>query len=53
MIFGILFTFAIAIFGYIFAQVPGINRIGPLATAIILAIIYSKYGDIHIDYRKG
>src|SRR5699024_645814 len=53
MIFGILFTFAIAIFGYIFAQVPGINRIGPLATAIILAIIYSQIWGYPYRIQEG
>lgn len=53
MIFGILFTFAIAIFGYIFAQVPGINRIGPLATAIILAIIYSQIWGYPYRLQEG
>lgn len=42
MIFGILFTFMIAVLGYLFAQIPGISNIGPLATSIILAIIYSQ-----------
>lgn len=40
--YGILFTFFIAIIGYILAQLPGFNRIGPLATAIILAILYRQ-----------
>lgn len=42
MVYGIAFTFLIAVIGYVLAQVPGLNRIGPLATAIILAIIYRQ-----------
>ncbi|MBY7144138.1 putative sulfate exporter family transporter [Virgibacillus sp. NKC19-3] len=42
LILGIGFTFIIAIIGYLLALVPGFNRVGPLASAIILAIIYRQ-----------
>lgn len=42
-IFGILFTALIAIFGYILTLLPVFKTIGPMASAIILAIGYRKY----------
>ncbi|MEC5422888.1 putative sulfate exporter family transporter [Virgibacillus sp. C22-A2] len=42
VILGIGFTFLFAIVGYLLAYIPGINRVGPLAAAIILAIIYRQ-----------
>nr|WP_156520710.1 putative sulfate exporter family transporter [Oceanobacillus sp. Castelsardo] len=41
-ILGIGFTFLIAIIGYLLALLPVINRIGPLAAAIILAVVYRQ-----------
>lgn len=40
---GILFTFLIASFGYLLANVPGFDRVGPLACAIIIAIFYRQF----------
>lgn len=51
--YGILFTFFIAIIGYILAQLPGFNRIGPLATAIILAILYRQLFSYPKKLEKG
>lgn len=42
VILGIGFTFFIALLGYVLAIVPGFNRVGPLACAIILAVIYRQ-----------
>ncbi|WP_425426433.1 YeiH family protein [Thermicanus aegyptius] len=39
---GIAFTFAIALIGYGLAQVPGFDHVGPLASAIIIAIVYRQ-----------
>lgn len=39
---GIGFTFAVALIGYGLAEIPGINRIGSMACAIILAVIYRQ-----------
>lgn len=37
---GVIFTFFIALLGYVLALVPGFNYIGQLACAIIIAIVY-------------
>lgn len=39
---GILFTFLIALIGYLLTNVPGFNKIGPLASAILLAVVYRQ-----------
>lgn len=41
-ILGIGFTFLIAIIGYGLSLIPGFDRVGPLACAILLAIIYRQ-----------
>ncbi len=43
LLLGILFTFFIALLGYGLALVPGFNRVGPLASAIIIAIVYRQF----------
>lgn len=53
MILGIAFTFSIAIIGYLFALIPNLNRIGPLAIAIILAIIYRQIWGYPIKLKSG
>ncbi|MFC2947283.1 YeiH family protein [Virgibacillus sediminis] len=53
MIMGIGFTFIIAIFGYLLAMVPGFDRVGPLACAIILAIIYRQIFGYPEQFRRG
>lgn len=53
MILGILFTFFIAILGYLLAMVPGFNRVGPLASAIIIAIIYRQFFGYPERVREG
>src|SRR5690625_3082440 len=52
-IIGIGFTFLIAGFGYLIALAPIFNRIGPLASAIILAIIYRQLFGYPEKYSNG
>ncbi|MBP1971201.1 putative integral membrane protein (TIGR00698 family) [Virgibacillus natechei] len=42
LLLGIGFTFLIASIGYLLALVPGFNLVGPLGSAIVLAIIYRQ-----------
>ncbi|MEH7336839.1 putative sulfate exporter family transporter [Neobacillus drentensis] len=42
IILGIGFTFTIAMIGFILAVLPGLNHIGPLACAILLAVVYRQ-----------
>src|SRR5699024_7937352 len=42
-ILGIGFTFIIALLGYVLAIISGFNRVGPLASDIILAILYRQF----------
>lgn len=39
---GVAFTFFIALLGYLLAKAPGFDRVGQLASAIIIAIIYRQ-----------
>src|SRR5690625_7417466 len=39
---GIAFTFFIALLGYLLALVPGFDRVGQLACAIIIAVFYRQ-----------
>lgn len=39
---GVIFTFFIALLGYLLALVPGFDRVGQLACAIIIAVIYRQ-----------
>lgn len=39
---GVAFTFLIAFFGYSVALLPGFDRIGQMATAILIAILYRQ-----------
>jgi uncharacterized integral membrane protein (TIGR00698 family) len=39
---GIGFTFLIAVLGYLLARAPGFQLVGPLASAIVIAIIYRQ-----------
>lgn len=40
---GIMFTVVIAALGFILSNVPGFNHVGPLACAIVIAIIYRQF----------
>ncbi|WP_235846577.1 YeiH family protein [Neobacillus drentensis] len=50
---GIFFTFIIAILGFGLAKVPGINHVGPLASAIIIAVIYRQIFGYPEKIRSG
>lgn len=39
---GVAFTLVIAGLGFLLAEVPGFNRVGPLASAILLAVVYRQ-----------
>lgn len=39
---GVLFTFFIALLGHLLTYAPGFQQVGPLASAIILAILYRQ-----------
>ncbi|GAB4074216.1 YeiH family protein [Barrientosiimonas marina] len=40
---GIAFTFLIALLGYLLAMVPGFSRVGQMACAIVLAVLYRQF----------
>ena len=50
---GIGFTFVLSIFGYGLATIPGFNRIGPMACAILLAILYRQLFGYPEQIRSG
>lgn len=53
MILGICFTFIIALGGFALSEVPVLNKIGPLACAIILAILYRQFFGYPEIFRSG
>ena len=50
---GVAFTFIIALVGYILAMVPGFDRVGQLACAIIIAIFYRQIFGYSEAVRSG
>src|SRR5690348_8236762 len=40
---GIMFTIVIAAFGFILSNVPGFDHAGPLASSIVIAVIYRQF----------
>ncbi|OCA81247.1 hypothetical protein A8F95_15905 [Bacillus wudalianchiensis] len=50
---GIAFTFLIALFGYLLAQVPGFDHVGQLACAIIIAVAYRQVFGYPEAIRSG
>lgn len=50
---GVLFTFAIALLGYGWAQIPGFDRIGQMACAILLAVAYRHFFGYPQALRSG
>lgn len=50
---GIIFTFIVAVAGYLLAALPGLHLLGPLACAIILAIIYRQIAGYPEKIRSG
>lgn len=53
MVKGIGFTFVIAIIGFGLSYLPGVNHVGPLACAIILAIVYRQIWGYPETIRTG
>ncbi|WP_085991332.1 YeiH family protein [Oceanobacillus senegalensis] len=53
IVIGVLFTFFIAFIGYLLSIIPGFNQIGPLACAIMLAIIYRQIFGYPESFRNG
>ncbi|SIR51494.1 conserved hypothetical integral membrane protein [Peribacillus simplex] len=53
LISGIGFTFIIAVLGFILAALPGLNHIGPLACAILLAVVYRQVFGYPEKLRTG
>lgn len=52
-IIGILFTFFIALLGYLLAILPGFDHVGQLACAIIIAVIYRQFFGYPETLRSG
>jgi uncharacterized integral membrane protein (TIGR00698 family) len=52
-IYGVSFTFVISILGYGLAIIPGFNQIGPMACAILLAIVYRQFFGYPEQLRSG
>ncbi|WP_404451011.1 putative sulfate exporter family transporter [Virgibacillus necropolis] len=50
---GIAFTFFIALLGYLLAMVPGFDKIGQLACAIIIAVVYRQFFGYPEAIRSG
>ncbi len=53
LIYGIGFTLIIAMLGFLLAAMPGLNHIGPLACAILLAVIYRQVFGYPESLRTG
>ncbi|EKN66747.1 hypothetical protein BABA_14857 [Neobacillus bataviensis LMG 21833] len=50
---GITFTVIIAVFGYILSKVPGFDHVGPLACAIVIAVMYRQFFGYPEKLRTG
>jgi uncharacterized integral membrane protein (TIGR00698 family) len=50
---GILFTFAIAFVGTCLTKFPVIDRLGPMVTAILIAVIYRQFAGYPEAIRSG
>nr|WP_235832926.1 putative sulfate exporter family transporter [Gottfriedia acidiceleris] len=53
MIYGVAFTFIIAVLGFLMAKLPGFDHIGPLACAILLALVYRQFFGYPEKLRAG
>ncbi|WP_249871341.1 YeiH family protein [Oceanobacillus saliphilus] len=53
LLLGIGFTFIFALLGYSLSLIPGFNRVGPLASAILLAIAYRQVFGYPEFFRNG
>ncbi|MEI3612595.1 YeiH family protein [Pseudogracilibacillus sp. SO30301A] len=50
---GVLFTFFIALLGFLLAKVPGFSHIGQLASAIFIAVLYRQFFGYPEVIRNG
>src|SRR5579875_817006 len=50
---GVAFTVVIAAIGFVLAKVPGFDHVGPLACAIVIAIIYRQFFGYPEAIRSG
>ncbi|WP_286232231.1 YeiH family protein [Neobacillus mesonae] len=50
---GIGFTVIIALLGFVLAKVPGFDRVGPLACAIVIAVMYRQFFGYPEKIRAG
>ncbi|MFF2878338.1 YeiH family protein [Gottfriedia sp. NPDC057991] len=53
MIYGLAFTFIIAVLGFLMAKLPGFDHVGPLACAILLALVYRQFFGYPEKLRAG
>ncbi|MGG2025897.1 putative sulfate exporter family transporter [Gottfriedia sp. S16(2024)] len=53
MIYGVAFTFIIAVLGFLMAKLPGFDHVGPLACAILLALVYRQFFGYPEKLREG
>ncbi len=53
MIYGVAFTFIIAVLGFLMAKLPGFDHVGPLASAILLALVYRQFFGYPEKLRAG
>jgi len=50
---GVAFTFLIALFGYLLSSLPGLDNVGQLACAIIIAVIYRHFFGYPLILKNG
>lgn len=50
---GIIFTFVIAVLGYGLSHLPGFDRIGPLASAIVIAVAFRQFSGYPESIHPG
>ncbi|MGG1658977.1 YeiH family protein [Brevibacillus sp. NRS-1366] len=50
---GVAFTFLVALLGYGLSRVPGFDRVGPLACAILIAVFYRQFRGYPEALRSG
>lgn len=50
---GVAFTVVIAAIGFVLAKVPGFDHVGPLACAIVIAVIYRQFFGYPEAIRSG
>ncbi|MFS0783030.1 YeiH family protein [Bacillus sp. 1P06AnD] len=53
LLFGVAFTFFIALIGYFLAKIPGVSMIGQMGCAIIIAVIYRQIWGYPVRLKKG